>query len=64
MEPSRELSIDRLILTDEDREQARRQVRKLAYFKWVEAGRPEDNSLEFWKAAEREWIEYFYVPRR
>ncbi len=64
MEQSRELSIERLFLTNEDRKHARQQVRELAYFKWLEAGRPENRSVEFWKAAEREWIEYFYVPRR
>ncbi len=39
-------------------------VERMAYFNWLNAGRPEGRCLEFWLTAEREWIERCYVPRR
>jgi len=29
-------------------------IRELAYVKWIEAGRPEGNGIEFWQQAEQE----------
>jgi hypothetical protein len=52
------------MLTDEEREAARDQVRRMAYAKWQEAGCPKNRDLEFWSAAELEWMEYYYVPHR
>ncbi len=57
-------TIDMLLLTDVEMQAARKQVEKMAYFKWKNAGSPENNSLTFWNTAELEWIEYFYVPNR
>ena len=57
-------SLDTLLLTDAEREAARDHVRRMAYFKWQDAGCPENRALEFWCEAELEWMEYFYVPHR
>ncbi len=43
---------------------AHEEVRKLAFQKWIEAGQPLDTEMDFWLAAEREWIERIYVPDR
>lgn len=43
---------------------ARQAVRKMAYQKWELAGRPAGDGTPFWLEAEREWIEYCYVPDR
>jgi hypothetical protein len=40
------------------------EIRKLAYFKWLEAGCPQGQDADFWKSAEHEWIEFQYVPDR
>lgn len=32
-------------------------IRELAYVKWVDAGRPEGDGIEFWKQAEQELAE-------
>lgn len=53
-----------LELTPEELELCRKAVRKMAYFKWLDAGRPDWGELEFWLQAEREWIERNYVPHR
>jgi hypothetical protein len=58
------ISLDSLLLTPEELEAAFGQVRELAYFKWEAAGRPADRELDFWCAAEREWIAHCYVPHR
>ena len=58
------ISLDSLLLTPEELEAALRQVRELAYFKWEAVGRPADRELDFWCAAEREWIAHCYVPHR
>lgn len=58
------LSLDTLLLTDDELRIARREVEKLAYRKWKEAGSPEGRDAEFWREAELEWIEYYYVPDR
>ena len=56
--------LESLLLTEDELEDARTQVRKIAYFKWQEAGSREDDALTFWRQAELEWIEYYYVPDR
>lgn len=58
------LSLETLLLSDEELRVAHREVEKLAYRKWKEAGGPEGRDGEFWRAAELEWIEYYYVPDR
>ena len=59
-----EPSLDSLLLTEEELRVACKQVEKLAYFKWQEAGSPEGHAHKFWREAELEWIEYWYVPDR
>jgi hypothetical protein len=39
-------------------------VRRMAYFRWIDAGCPEGRALDCWLSAEREWIELDYVPSR
>jgi hypothetical protein len=39
-------------------------VRRMAYFRWLDAGCPEDRALDCWLSAEHEWIERDYVPSR
>ena len=56
--------LDLLLLTADELDAARKQVQKMAYFKWQAAGCPNDDALTFWREAELEWIEYFYVPDR
>jgi hypothetical protein len=58
------ISLDSLLLTPEELKAALRQVRELAYFKWEAGGRPADQELDYWCAAEREWIAHSYVPHR
>ena len=36
----------------------------MAYFKWQDAGSPDEDPIKFWREAELEWIEYYYVPDR
>jgi hypothetical protein len=56
--------LNSLLLLEDELKAARKQVQKIAYFKWQAAGCPEDNALTFWREAELEWIEYYYVPDR
>jgi hypothetical protein len=56
--------LDVLNLTDETRDAAEKEIEKLAYSKWEQAGCPTGADLKFWIAAEREWIEYQYTPQR
>ncbi len=58
------VSIDNLILTPEERKDARHYVQEMAYSKWQAAGCPDNCALQFWTEAELEWIEYCYVPDR
>jgi hypothetical protein len=58
------VSLESLDLTPEQLELAREMVRKWAYIKWEEAGRPISDGEPFWGEAEREWIERCYVPPR
>jgi hypothetical protein len=58
------ISLDSLLLTPQELEAALRQVRESAYFKWEAGNRPADRELDFWCAAEREWIAGSYVPHR
>ena len=56
--------LEALFLTDEELKLAREQVQLAAYFKWRDAGCPDGSELDFWREAELEWMEYFYVPDR
>jgi len=56
--------LETLELTPEELEASREAVRKMAYFRWLEAGEPTDGGLDHWAQAERDWIERYYVPRR
>jgi hypothetical protein len=58
------LTLDSLELDPHELEVSREAVRRLAYWKWQRAGCPPGDGLEFWLAAEREWIERYYVPHR
>jgi len=40
------------------------EIRKMAYFKWLAAGAPPGKDADFWQIAEREWVEFRYVPYR
>lgn len=57
-------SVELLMLTDDEKEAARKAIRKIAYYKWLDAGCPADSAMDCWLAAEYEWIEYWYVPDR
>ena len=57
-------TLDSLLLTEDELSTAREQVREMAYYKWLNAGSPDNTSMANWTAAELEWIEYFYVPHR
>ncbi|MCA9267515.1 MAG: DUF2934 domain-containing protein [Planctomycetales bacterium] len=57
-------SLDSLPLSACGLETAKEQIRKLAYAKWQAAGCPAEHDDGFWQAAEREWIEFHYVPER
>lgn len=57
-------TLEKLLLTENELEEARRRIEEIAYTKWQQAGCPENRSLDFWNEAEIEWIEYFYVPDR
>ena len=56
--------LDQLVLSEELLEAAKNKVQELAYRKWQESGCPENDELSFWLEAEREWIQYYYVPDR
>lgn len=58
------ITLNQLDLTPDDAEADRSVVEKMAYFNWLDAGCPEGRCLDFWLAAEREWIEYCFVPRQ
>lgn len=58
------VSLDSVELDPQARESAKEVVRLLAYHKWEAAGRPYDDGLPCWLAAEREWLERYYVPAR
>lgn len=58
------VTLQTLEMTPEEFECCKDVVRRMAYFNWVDAGRPECGQLEFWLKAQREWIEQSYVPHR
>jgi len=58
------MNLESLELTEEELRLAREQVRRMAFRKWEEAGCPSADPFAFWKDAEIEWIEYYYVPDR
>jgi len=39
-------------------------ISRMAYFKWIAAGCPQGRDVDFWTDAEREWVEFKYVPDR
>jgi hypothetical protein len=57
-------TLETLEMTPEELKSSRDAVHELAYFKWLNAGRPDGRELEFWLEAEREWIQHNYVPHR
>jgi hypothetical protein len=58
------VTLETLELTLQELECIRDAVRKMAYFNWLNADRPDCGEVEFWLQAEREWIEHNYVPHR
>ena len=56
--------LESLELSAEQLESARDQIREQAYLLWHKAGRPECDGVEYWTAAEKEWISHNYVPHR
>ena len=60
----RHFSLEELVLTEDEIESAREQVKEIAYYKWQRAGCPRDEDLKFWNEAQLEWIAYYYVPNR
>jgi hypothetical protein len=61
---SLDCTLDCLVLSRARREAARDEIRKNAYFKWVDAGRPVEDPLKFWREAELEWIEFKHIPEQ
>jgi hypothetical protein len=58
------ITLDSLELTPEELERSREAIRNSAHRKWLDAGCPRCDDLEFWLSAERDWIEHCYVPHR
>lgn len=58
------VTLNQLDMTPDEAASDHAVVERMAYFNWLNAGRPPGRCLEFWLAAEREWIERCYVPRR
>jgi DUF2934 family protein len=58
------MNLPTLELTPDELKVAEAEVRRKAFEKWLSAGCPECNSIEFWLEAEREWIAFQYVPDR
>ncbi len=57
-------SLESLLLSESEMQDARKKIEELAYLKWQKAGSPKDHGIDFWLEAEREWIAYYYVPDR
>lgn len=57
-------NLENLELTPSQLELVRAVVQRQAYFKWLDAGCPQGREFDFWREAEREWIEHSYVPQR
>jgi hypothetical protein len=58
------VTLDTLELTPAELESCKDVVRRMAYFNWLNSGRPDNRQLDCWLLAEREWIEQYYVPDR
>ncbi len=58
------VTLESLAMNPETLQSARDVVERMAYFHWLDAGCPGDQALDCWLAAERDWIERFYVPSR
>jgi hypothetical protein len=57
-------NLNSLDLAPSQREAALAEVRRLAYLRWEQAGRPPGDGLAFWLAAEEHWMQHCYVPCR
>jgi hypothetical protein len=53
-----------LDLSDEQRQTAQEAIERMAYYHWLDSGSPCQRELDCWLAAERQWIEHYYVPPR
>lgn len=58
------VTLESLDLTADELTRCRECIRHMAFEKWLNAGQPAGDGLEFWTQAEREWIEHCYVPHR
>jgi hypothetical protein len=58
------VTLDTLELPPAQLEACQDEVRRMAYFRWLDAGAPAEGQLDFWLEAENEWIEFNYVPHR
>ena len=58
------VTVETLDLTPEELNVCKDAVRRRAFFNWCDAGCPDFGHFDFWLQAEREWIEYNYVPHR
>lgn len=56
--------LEALYLTNDELAAAKKEIQKMAFCKWADAGRPKNSSRDFWREAQLEWIEYRYVPDR
>ncbi|HEX3725534.1 MAG TPA: DUF2934 domain-containing protein [Pirellulales bacterium] len=58
------VTLETLELTQQELDECRQAIRKMAYLNWLDAGMPASGGDEFWLRAERNWIEHHYVPHR
>lgn len=58
------VSLNTLEMTPEERAGCHGVISRMAYFEWLDAGKPPGRELDLWLHAERRWIEHDYVPRR
>src|ERR1043165_4231254 len=57
-------NLESLDLTGEELEVAKATIRRMAYFNWLDTGKPDSKDLDFWLKAEQHWIGRNYVPHR
>ena len=55
-------NIESLLLTPEELVSAKKEIEKLAFRLWENAGSPELAERDFWLEAHVEWFETSYVP--
>jgi hypothetical protein len=58
------MNVESLELTEAEMDVARREIERLAFEEWERAGCPDADPVLFWRAAERRWIAFRYVPDR